>query len=69
MSQNLTQPEEIDCILMAMAGRDEQDGAQIPHEQSGEVACGLGCGSRAGASAFSRGVVQYKKSAYGLSDP
>lgn len=30
MSQNLTQPEEIDCILMAMAGRDGQDGAQIP---------------------------------------
>lgn len=30
MSQNLTQPEEIDRILMAMAGHDIQADAPIP---------------------------------------
>ena len=70
MSQNLTQPEEIDRILMAMAGRDGQAGAQISDwELLDEVAYGLGCDSRAGTSAFSRGVVQHKKPAHGLSDP
>lgn len=32
MSQNLTQPEEIDRILMAMAGCDMKAGASIPDE-------------------------------------
>ena len=33
MSQNLTQPEEIDQILIEMAGRDMKAG--VPNQQSG----------------------------------
>lgn len=70
MSQNLTQPEEIDRILMAMAGRDTPAGAPIQDlAQLNGVACDFGCDKPVEAAAFSRGAVQHKKPAHGLPDP
>jgi len=70
MSQNLTQPEEIDRILMAMAGRDIQADAPIPDmAQLNEAACDFGCDKPIEAVVFSRGAVRHKKAAHGLHDP
>lgn len=68
MSQNLTQPEEIDRILMAMAGGGWTAGTPIPDmAQLKEVACGFD--ELVEAAGFSRGAMQHKKPAHGLPDP
>lgn len=67
MSQNLTQPEEIDHILMAMAGHDMKAGTSIPDraQLNGVI---HDFDELIGVAGFSYGIA-HKKSAHGLSDP
>ncbi len=67
MSQNLTQPEEIDHILMAMAGHDMKAGTPIPDgaQLNGAI---HDFDESIGVTDFSYGMA-HKKSAHGLSDP
>ena len=69
MSKNLTQPEEIDHILMTMAGHDMKAGAPIPDgaQLSGAIH-GFECDESIGVTGFSYDMA-HKKSAHGLSDP
>lgn len=68
MSQNLTQPEEIDHILMAMAGHDMKAGTPIPDgAQLNGAIHGFGCDESIGMAGFSYGMA-HKKSAHGLPD-
>ncbi|HEU0233542.1 MAG TPA: hypothetical protein VFQ94_00215 [Gallionella sp.] len=69
MSQNLTQPEEIDHILMAMAGHDMKAGTPIPDgAQLNGAIHDFGCDESIGVTGFSYGIA-HKKSAHGLPDP
>lgn len=67
MSQNLTQPEEIDHVLMEMAGRDMKAGTPAPE---GGLLNGARyeCDEAIGVTGFSYGMAQ-KKSAHGLPRP
>jgi len=69
MSQNLTQPEEIDYVLMEMAGHDMKAGAPTPDgAQLNGVIHGFECDEAIGVTGFPYGIA-HKKSAHGLSDP
>lgn len=72
MSHCLTQPEEIDHILKAMAGHDTKAGASIPDgaQPSGAVQSAERgeLVAATGFSGFSFGDV-YKKSEHGLPGP
>ena len=69
MSQNLTQPEEIDHILMAMAGHDMKADTPIPDgAQLNGALHGFGSDEPIGVAGFSYGMAQ-KKSAHGLPRP
>ena len=67
MSQNRTQPEEIDHILMAMVGHDMKAGTPIPDgaQLNGAI---HDFDESIGVTNFSYGMA-HKKSAHGLSDP
>lgn len=67
MSQNLTQPEEIDYALMEMAGHDMKTGTPAP---DGVLLNGARyeCDEAIGVTGFSYGMAQ-KKSAHGLPRP
>lgn len=68
MSHCLTQPEEIDHILMSMADDDTEVDAPIPDGvQSGGAIRGVGREEFAMAPGFSSGAMQ--KPAHGLSGP
>ena len=67
MSQNLTQPEEIDHILMAMAGHDMKAGTPIPDGAQLNGAT-HDFDEPIGVAGFSYGMAQ-KKSAHGLPRP
>jgi len=70
MSQNLTQPEEIDRILMAMVGHDIQAGAPILEmTQLKGAASGLGCDNSIEAADFPHAAMQRKKTGHGLPEP
>lgn len=69
MSQNLTQPEEIDYVLMEMAGHDMKAGTPIPDgAQLNGAIHGFGSDEPIGVAGFSCGLAQ-KKSAHGLPRP
>ena len=69
MSQNLTQPEEIDHALREMAGHDMKAGTPVPGgAQLNGVMPDSGCAEPIRVTGFSYGVV-HDKSAHGLSDP
>lgn len=69
MSQNLTQPEEIDYVLMEMAGHDMKAGTPIPDgAQLNGAIHGFGSDEPIGVTGFSCGIAQ-KKSAHGLPRP
>lgn len=69
MSQNLTQPEEIDHILMAMAGHDMKAGTPTPDgAQLNGAIHGFGSDEPIGVAGFSCGIA-HKKSAHGLPRP
>jgi hypothetical protein len=67
MSQNLTQPEEIDYALMEMAGHDMKAGTPVP---DGVLLNGARyeCDEAIGVTGFSYGMAQ-KKPAHGLPRP
>jgi len=67
MSQNLTQPEEIDHILMTMAGHDMKAGTPIPDGAQLNRAI-HDFDESIGVAGFSYNVA-HKKSVHGLSDP
>jgi len=57
MSQNLTQPEEVDHVLMEMARHDTAEGQPIPAEaQSRGSYHGFACDWSMGAADFSCGA-------------
>jgi len=61
MSQNLTQPEEVDHILMAMAGHDMEAETPIPDgAQLNGVIHDFECDESIGAAGFPCGVVHKK---------
>lgn len=65
MSQNLTQPEEIDHVLMEMAGHDTKAGVPI---QDGAKLDGAKCNGSIGATGSSYGIA-HGKPAHCLPDP
>lgn len=70
MSQNLTQPEEIDRILMAMVGHDIQAGAPILEmAQLKGTTSGFACDNAIEAAGFSHAAMQREKKGHGLPDP
>ena len=69
MSQNLTQPEEIDRILMAMVGRDIQAGVPILEmTQLKGAASGFVYDNAIEAAGFPHAARQRKKTGHGLPD-
>lgn len=57
MSQNLTQPEEVDHVLMEMARHDMDEGQLIPGEaHSHAVYHGFACDWSMGGADFSSGA-------------
>ena len=69
MSQNLTQPEEIDRILMAMVGRDIQAGVPISDmAQLKGAASGFVYDNAIEAAGFPHAARQRKKTGHGLPD-
>lgn len=69
MSHSLTQPDEIDHILMAMLGQDMEIDTPIQNGvQLNGVARDVECDEFAMVPEFSYGAV-HKKSAYDLPDP
>lgn len=69
MSHNLTQPEEIDHVLMAMAGHDMETETPIPDGvQPSEAIRNIERNQFIRMAGFSHDIA-HKKSAHGLSDP
>lgn len=69
MSQNLTQPEEIDRILLAMAGHDMTAGTPIRGgAQLDGVIHDIECDEPIEVTGFSYGAT-HKKPVHGLPDP
>lgn len=68
MSQNLTQPEEIDHVLMEMAGHDTKVDMPVTDKKYlNGTAQESECGESAVVTSFSYGAV-HKKSIHGLPD-
>ena len=69
MSQNLTQPEEVDHVFMEMSGQDMKAGMPISDRArlNGDMH-GFACDWSIGATDFSCGGA-HKKSANGFSEP
>lgn len=65
MSQNLTQPEEVDHVLMEMARHDVAEGRSVPDEA---VLHGFECDWSIGATDSSGGAL-HNKLIHGLRNP